>query len=449
MDAGLAQWIDGARHGAGRAGTLEHQSIARPALPRLVVPCAGEEEWQLAWDAAERCLRALAFAPPSIQAPSFARLAQALRSRASAFAEAIADDLGWTAIEAEQEVDAALLAFDAALHGRARELPSAQPLEGKRPGILVAAPPADAPLVPMLRALGASLWCGNALLVAASPCAPRCSALLVDALEQSAVHPGAVQVLFGRRTALVAVLAEHEDAAVLETWSRLSPAESEASGLEALVPHARRLGEDRWATAAAFGPTCDPPRDAARYAEELLARGGGGAEVPRALFVHEERASEFADALVAELERARASTARAPLVEEGAVRSAELFVRRALEEGAAIPVGGQAEARGERRSSTWFEPTLLVNVTRASRTARARVLAPIAVLCRYATPSELLARCELSRQAQLWVSADLLFELAPLGLAELEPRERGLRAPGLREGESLCALPSRAIERRS
>ncbi|MBL8900547.1 MAG: aldehyde dehydrogenase family protein [Planctomycetes bacterium] len=443
MDAALAQWIDGARHGAGRAGTLEHLSLANPAAPKLVVPCAGEQEWQLALDAAERCLRALAFAPPSIQAPSFARLEEALHARDARFVEALVCDLGWTVSEAEREVDAALLEFSASLRGNTPDLPSARPLEGKRPGLLIAAPPAEAPLAPLLRALGASLWCGNSLLVAATPSAPRCAALLVDALEQSELHAGGVQVLYGRRTALAAILAARASRAVLETWARVSPSDGEARGLEALVPDARLLGEDRSATAAAFGPTCEPARDAARYVEELLARGGSGAEAPRALFVHDDRASEFADALVEELQAARASTTRAPLVEDGAVRGAELFVRRALEEGVAIPIGGQAEARGERRGAVWFEPTLLVNVARTSKTARARVGAPIAVLCRYASPSDLLARLEQARQAQVWIGPDLLFELAALGLRELAPFERGFGAPELREGEALCVIGAR------
>jgi succinate-semialdehyde dehydrogenase/glutarate-semialdehyde dehydrogenase len=440
MSSSPAHWIDGARRGAGRAGASEHAPAFRAASPRLLLPCAGREEWAAALEAAERSLRALAFAPPSVQAPSFARLELALAARTDELVAALVEDLGWTEAEAADEVAAGLVEFSSGLRGESRHLASSSPLGGRRPGLLVAAPPSDAPLLPILRALGAALWAGNALVAAAPPAAPRAFLALVDALEESDLHAGTVQVLFGRATALAEALAAPLAHLRYEDWSRIVPLDDAAGDSRSADESHARLGEDRMATAAVFGPEGDLEHDAARYAEALLARGGASAEAPRALFVHEDRASELGDALVAELARAPAPPARAPLVEDGAIRAAEYFVKRALGEGVAIPIGGQADARSERRPSAWFEPTLLVNVPRASLTARARTRAPIAVLIRYASLGDLLVRAELSRHARFWIHEELAGELRELGAAEMPHHRAGLGTPEPREGEGLFDL---------
>lgn len=444
MSSSPAHWIDGARRGAGRGGASEHAPAFRPASTKLLLPCAGREEWTAALGSAERSLRALSFAPPSVQAPSFARLELALSARADALAAALVEDLGWSPAEAADEVTAALLAFSSGLSGNSCHVASSAPLGGRRPGLLVAAPPSDAPLRPLLRALGAALWAGNALIAAAPPTAPRAFLALVDALEESGLHAGSVQVLFGRATALAEALDAPPAHLRYEDWSRIAPlddANGDAPAAGAPLAPLARLGEDRAATAAVFGPDGSAELAAARYVEELLARGGASAETPRALFVHEDRASELCDALVAELERAPAPPARAPLVDEGAIRAAEHFVKRALGEGVAIPIGGQADARTDRRPSPWFEPTLLVNVPRASLTARARLRAPIAVLIRYASLGDLLTRLELARHARIWTQEHLTVELRALGAAGVPDHSTGFGAPEPRDGEALFDLP--------
>lgn len=448
MEASFEHWINGERRGAGRAGSTEHTTSWNTRSETLYIPCASLADWSVALDSAERSSRALAFAPPSIQAAPHHRLLQALADRAPAFVDSIELDLAWCFAQAQQEVERSLQHFEALLHGGDPRLQSAQPLEGKRGGVLVLRPPHDAPLLGIFRAMGAGLRAGNAIVIAAATTAPRVLLPLIDALESSDLHAGTVQVVFGRHTTFEEAIATRREKLVLETWTRWTPTAPEHSAEEsnALAGSAeRRLGEDRPATAAAIGPDADLSIVAPRIADQLCHRSGGGYELPRTLLVHEDVAAELCDALVETL-RSRAAEAddRAPLIEEGAVRRAEAFVRRALEEGVSIPQGGQADARGKRKGGVWYEPTVLVNVPPESMTACGRVRAPIGVICRYDSFSELISRLDRSAFERVWTSADLAATWRDRGLwQEHEFAPGSLAPPEVRDSEGLFSAPGR------
>ena len=80
-------------------------------------------------------------------------------------------------------------------------------------------------------------------------------------------------------------------------------------------------------------------------------------------------------------------TDQGPLIDERAVAKVEAHVADALAHGAKVLVGGKRHALG----GTFFEPTLLTEVTREMRVAREETFGPVAPLFRFETEAEAIA----------------------------------------------------------
>jgi succinate-semialdehyde dehydrogenase/glutarate-semialdehyde dehydrogenase len=76
-----------------------------------------------------------------------------------------------------------------------------------------------------------------------------------------------------------------------------------------------------------------------------------------------------------------------PLINEAGLRKVEAHVQDALSKGASAVVGGKRHALGQ----TFFEPTVLVNVTRDMQVASEETFGPVAPLFRFKTEEEVVA----------------------------------------------------------
>lgn len=81
-----------------------------------------------------------------------------------------------------------------------------------------------------------------------------------------------------------------------------------------------------------------------------------------------------------------------PLISEAAVAKVERHLRDAVEKGAAVVAGGRRSNLGR----TFFEPTLLTEVTQDMLVAREETFGPLAPLVRFATEEEAVAMCNAS-----------------------------------------------------
>jgi succinate-semialdehyde dehydrogenase/glutarate-semialdehyde dehydrogenase len=77
-------------------------------------------------------------------------------------------------------------------------------------------------------------------------------------------------------------------------------------------------------------------------------------------------------------------TEQGPLIDEKAVRKVEEHVADALQKGAKLALGGRRHALG----GTYYEPTVLTNVTPAMRVAREETFGPVAPVFRFETEEE-------------------------------------------------------------
>lgn len=73
-----------------------------------------------------------------------------------------------------------------------------------------------------------------------------------------------------------------------------------------------------------------------------------------------------------------------PLIDESAIKKVEFLVKDALDKGARVVTGGHRHELG----GTWYEPTVLADVTNAMDMAREEIFGPVAPLFRFKTEEE-------------------------------------------------------------
>lgn len=80
-------------------------------------------------------------------------------------------------------------------------------------------------------------------------------------------------------------------------------------------------------------------------------------------------------------------TTQGPLIDEAALAKVEELVSEALSKGAKVTLGGKRHALG----GTFYEPTILVNVTRDMRLAKEEIFGPVSPLFKFKTEDEAIA----------------------------------------------------------
>ncbi|SOZ34634.1 NADP-dependent succinate-semialdehyde dehydrogenase [Cupriavidus neocaledonicus] len=111
------------------------------------------------------------------------------------------------------------------------------------------------------------------------------------------------------------------------------------------------------------------------------------------LYVHDKVYDAFAEKLVAAVARLKVGygvepgVLQGPLINEDAVAKVESHIADALGKGARLLTGGKRHALG----GTFFEPTVLADVTPAMRVAREETFGPLAPLFRFSTDEEAIA----------------------------------------------------------
>jgi len=111
------------------------------------------------------------------------------------------------------------------------------------------------------------------------------------------------------------------------------------------------------------------------------------------IYVHDKVYDAFAQKLVAAVGGLKVGDGMedgvtlGPLIDEHAVRKVQEHIDDALEQGAEVLAGGRVHALG----GTFFEPTVLANMTPAMRVAREETFGPLAPLFRFGGDEEVIA----------------------------------------------------------
>lgn len=111
------------------------------------------------------------------------------------------------------------------------------------------------------------------------------------------------------------------------------------------------------------------------------------------IYVHDSIANEFAQRLARAAQNlsvgdgAHAGVEQGPLIDMSAVEKVEAHLQDALERGAQVLSGGKRHSLG----GTWFEPTVLADVSPDALVAREETFAPLAPVIPFATEQEAIA----------------------------------------------------------
>ena len=111
------------------------------------------------------------------------------------------------------------------------------------------------------------------------------------------------------------------------------------------------------------------------------------------LYVQDGVYDAFADKLVAAVKKLKvgngleAGVTQGPLIDSDAVAKVELHVADAVEKGGRVLTGGKRHALGQ----TFFEPTVIADVTPAMRVAKEETFGPLAPLFRFKTDADAIA----------------------------------------------------------
>ncbi|HLT99880.1 MAG TPA: NADP-dependent succinate-semialdehyde dehydrogenase [Burkholderiaceae bacterium] len=111
------------------------------------------------------------------------------------------------------------------------------------------------------------------------------------------------------------------------------------------------------------------------------------------LYVHDKVYDAFAEKLVKAVNELRVGdglqdgVTLGPLIDENAVRKVQEHIDDALEQGAQVLTGGRVHDLG----GTFFEPTVLANMTPAMKVAREETFGPLAPLFRFTSDEEVVA----------------------------------------------------------
>lgn len=111
------------------------------------------------------------------------------------------------------------------------------------------------------------------------------------------------------------------------------------------------------------------------------------------LYVHDKVYDAFAEKLVAAVAKLKVGhgvepgVLQGPLINEDAVAKVELHIADAVGKGARVLAGGKRHRLG----GTFFEPTVLADVTPAMRVAREETFGPLAPLFRFSSDDEVIA----------------------------------------------------------
>lgn len=272
-------------------------------------------------------------------------------------------------------------------------IPAHQPdkriLVTKEPiGVCAAITPWNFPLAMITRKAGPALAAGCTLVLKPASQTPYCALALAALAEQAGLPEGVFNLVTGHAATIAGVFTAHPVVRKLTfTGSTKVGAALAAQCAPTLKKLSLELGgnapfivfDDADLDAAVAGALASKYRNSGQTcvcANRLLVQDG----------VYDAFAAKLA-AAVAELKVGNgldSETQQGPLIDAQAVAKVEEHIADALAKGARVLVGGKRHALG----GTFFEPTLITEVTPAMQIAREETFGPVAPLFRFSDEAQ-------------------------------------------------------------
>ena len=257
-------------------------------------------------------------------------------------------------------------------------------------GVVAAITPWNFPAAMVTRKLAPALAAGCTCILKPAPDTPFTALALVALAEEAGVPAGVINVITGDA---IAIGGELTASPVVR---KLSFTGSTAVGKHLMAqcaPTLKKLSLELGGNAP-FIVFDDADIDAA--VEGAIAskyrNAGQTCVCANRLYVQDGVYEEFARKLVAAVEKLKVGNGvedgvtQGPLIEEKAVVKVEQHIADALSKGARLMLGGKRHALGH----SFFQPTVLADVTPAMMVAREETFGPLAPLFRFQTEEEVI-----------------------------------------------------------
>lgn len=391
--------VNGAQRIADKAKKLD---VINPYNQQVIasIICATEADVHEAIEVAHRTFKNTMRHMPAHERSKILRKASALlEARSEAFAKTISQEAGKPIVEARGEVLRATQVLQFAseeakrLSGDQIPMDSAIGGEGqigiaKRVpiGVIAAITPFNFPLNLALHKIAPAIAVGNTVVLKPAEKTPLSSVLLYDLLKEAGLPDGALNIIQGPGTDLVAPLVQHPYVKKV-TFTGSGKVGWHIQALAGKKPVTLELGSN--APNIIFA---DADLD---YAATTIAMAGytfaGQACVSaQRVYVEASVYDVFADLLQQKVEAlvmgdpAQETTQLGPMITEEAAIRAETWIENAVAAGATVRTGGQ-------RNGTFLSPTILENVDKTMNVVCMEVFAPMVALMPFTTEEEVLA----------------------------------------------------------
>jgi succinate-semialdehyde dehydrogenase/glutarate-semialdehyde dehydrogenase len=258
-------------------------------------------------------------------------------------------------------------------------------------GVCAAITPWNFPAAMITRKAGPALAAGCPMVVKPAELTPFSALALAVLAEQAGVPRGVFSVLTGESKAIGLEMTGNP---VVRKLSFTGSTQVGRILMQQSAPTIKKLSLELGGNAP-FIVFDDADIDAA--VEGALAskyrNSGQTCVCANRLYVQDGVYEQFAEKLVAAVARLKvgngqqAGVTQGPLIEEKAVLKVEQHIADALSKGARLLAGGQRHALGH----SFFQPTVLADVTADMQVAREETFGPLAPLFRFKTEEEVIA----------------------------------------------------------
>jgi len=258
-------------------------------------------------------------------------------------------------------------------------------------GVVAAITPWNFPIAMITRKIAPALAAGCTVVVKPAAATPFCALALAELAEQAGIPKGVINVLTGRPKEIGAELTANPLVRKLsftgstsigkllmaQCASNVKKVSLELGGNAPFI-----VFDDADIDAAIVGAIASKYRNTGQTcvcANRLLVQEG----------IYDEFAAKLAQA-VSQLkvgDGLKGETQQGPLINMAAVEKVESHISDAVNQGAKVAFGGQRHALG----GTFFEPTILTDVTPSMLIATEETFGPVAPLFRFKTEQEAIA----------------------------------------------------------
>jgi len=333
------------------------------------------------------------------------KAAEDLRAGRSGFAQILSGETGKPLRDALVEVDRAAFTLEAAadevsrMDGEVVPMDVAPHGEGRLAltrrvplGPVAAITPFNFPLNLVAHKLAPALATGNPVVLKPATKTPLSALILARLLVDAGVPPGGLSVLPLERSAADRLVTDERFALLTFTGS------AEAGwGMKARAGHKRVVLELGGNAAVIVDASANIDAAVKRVVAGGFTFAGQSCISVQRVYLHEDVADAFTDALVAAVSRMRVGDPSDPLTDVGPmithadVDRIDTWVREAVAGGAAVLTGGH------KVSASLYAPTVLSGIPATARVCAEEAFAPVVGLYRFTTMDEAIAAVNTSR----------------------------------------------------